>query len=195
MLTSLQGVVLPENRRVSEPKDPENWQRCIDELSGGEFWIPREQAEATRRQRMKDRAIWPQFFDDLAHVCMCLKCIEADADFHEEVAALVRDLSPAECERAIKIVCADRETPDELKDMIEGYRLEARYDFLLDALTVRGIASDDGQAASMHLAAGRPIYYADRRYPDGLVKRSPNGRKQLVSVDGNGVISVIRELP
>lgn len=34
---------------------------------------------------------------------MCAKCIEADSDFREEVAALVRDLSPAECERAIKI--------------------------------------------------------------------------------------------
>ncbi len=132
--------------------------------------------------------------DQLAHLCMCAKCIEADSDFRQEVAALVRDLSPTDCEHAIEIVRADRETPDELKDMIEAYRLEARYDYLLDAITVRGIASDDGQAASMHLAAGRPIYYADRRYSDGLVKRSPNGRKQLVSVDGNGVISVIREL-
>jgi hypothetical protein len=117
--------------------------------------------------------------EKLAHVCMCAKCIEADSDFRQEVATLVRELSPAECDCAIEIVRADRETPDELKDMIEGYRLEARYDYLLDALTVRGIAHDDGQAASMHLAAGRPIYYADRRYHDGLVKRSPNGRKQL----------------
>lgn len=133
--------------------------------------------------------------ENLAHLCMCAKCIELDSDFRQEVAALVRDLSPAECERATEIVRADRETPDELKDMIEGYRLESRYDYLLDALTVRGIAHDDSQAASMHLAAGRPIYYADRRYPDGLVKRSPNGRKQLVSVGENGGISVIRELP
>lgn len=133
--------------------------------------------------------------EKLAHACMCAKCVELDSDFRQEVAALVRDLSPAECERATEIVRADRETQDELKDMIEGYRLESRYDYLLDALTVRGIASDDCQAACMHLAAGRPIYYADRRYPDGLVKRSPNSRKQLVSVDGNGVISVIRELP
>ena len=46
-----------------------------------------------------------------ASVCMCLKCIEVDADFHAEVAALVRDLSVTECERAIKIVCADRKHP------------------------------------------------------------------------------------
>lgn len=132
--------------------------------------------------------------DQLAHLCMCAKCIEADSDFREEVAALVRDLSPAECQRALEIVCADRETPDDLKGMIEGYRLDNRYDFLLDALTVRGIARDAGQAAAMHLAAGRPIYYGDDAYPDAIIREYPDGWKQLVSLE-NYVISVIRELP
>lgn len=127
-LAMIRGVVVPDD------SGNERWQRVIDELSGNEYRIPREQAEAEVRQQMKARAIWPKFFDDLAHACMCAKCVEADSDFHAEVAALVRDLSPAETKRAIEIIEADRETPDELKDMIEGYRLEARYDYLLTAL-------------------------------------------------------------
>lgn len=51
---------------------------------------------------------------------MSAKCLEADSDFREEVDALVRNLSPSECQRALEIVCADRETPEELKETIEG---------------------------------------------------------------------------
>lgn len=72
--------------------------------------------------------------ENLANICMCAKCIEADSDFRQEVAALVRELPPLARQQSIKIVESDRETPDELKDMIEGYRLEARYDYLLAAL-------------------------------------------------------------
>ena len=79
--------------------------------------------------------------------------------------------------------------------MIEGYRLEARYDYMLDSLAVRGITNDDGQAAARHLAAGRPIYYGDDAYLESIIREYPDGRKQLVSVDDQGVISVIRELP
>lgn len=76
--------------------------------------------------------------ENLARACMLLKCVEADSDFHQEVAALVRELSPGKRQQAIEIIEADREMPDELKDMIEGYRLEARYDYLLTALrTIR----------------------------------------------------------
>jgi hypothetical protein len=190
---TLQCVVLPENRRTNPPADPENWQHCIDELTGG-FWIPREESEALRKQQMKDRAIWPPFFEDLARVCMCAKCLEADADFRTEVAALMATLTPAECRRAIEIVCEDRKIPDELNGLIETYRFEQRYDYLLDALTVRGVANSEGEAVAMQLATGRPVYYADRRYPGGLVKRSPNGRKHLVSADDGGKFHVIREL-
>lgn len=56
------------------------------------------------------------------------------------------------------------------------------------------IADDDGLAARQHLAAGRPIYYGDTRYPGGLVKKYPDGRKQLVSVSADGKVSVIQEL-
>jgi len=53
---------------------------------------------------------------------------------------------------------------------------------------------DDGLAAKQHLAFGRPIYYGDDRYPNGLVKKYPGSRKQLVKVSSSGEISVIRDL-
>lgn len=58
----------------------------------------------------------------------------------------------------------------------------------------KSIANDDGLAAKQHLAAGRSIYYADQRYPGGLVKKFPDGRKQLVSVERSGAISVIKDI-
>jgi len=44
------------------------------------------------------------------------------------------------------------------------------------------------------LDAGRPIYYGDARYPAGLIKKYPDGRKQLVSVNHRGDISGIQDL-
>lgn len=123
MLATLQGIVLPAENPLLGVRDnsgDEHWQRVLVELG--------------QQEQTKDRANSSKLFDDLAHVCMCAKCVEADSDFHAEVAALVSDLSPAETQRAMELVEADRETPDELKDMIEGYRLEARYDYLLAAL-------------------------------------------------------------
>ena len=58
----------------------------------------------------------------------------------------------------------------------------------------RAMTSDDGQAAQQHLDAGRPIYYGDACFPEGLVKKYPDGRKQLVSVSADGKVSVIRDI-
>lgn len=58
----------------------------------------------------------------------------------------------------------------------------------------RSLTQDDGQAAQQHLDAGRPIYYGDARYPAGLIKKYPDGRKQLVSVNHRGDISVIQDV-
>ena len=41
----------------------------------------------------------------------------------------------------------------------------------------------DGSEAARHLAAGRPIYYADPAYPGKLVKKFPDGRRQVVRFD------------
>lgn len=56
------------------------------------------------------------------------------------------------------------------------------------------LMNDDGQAAREHLAAGYAIYYGDDNYPEGLIKKFPDGRKQLVTVGAHGEISVIRDL-
>ena len=66
--------------------------------------------------------------------------------------------------------------------------------FLSSPAFEMALANDDGLAAKQHLEAGRPIYYGDERYPDGLVKKYPDGRKQLVSVSAAGEISVICDL-
>ncbi len=58
----------------------------------------------------------------------------------------------------------------------------------------RALSHDDGRAAKAHLAAGRPIYYEDSRYPGGVVRQYPDGRLELVDVDDNGEIILLRPL-
>lgn len=56
------------------------------------------------------------------------------------------------------------------------------------------MSPDDGQAAKSHLAAGRPIYYCDDSYPDDFVRKWSGGRRELVTVDDAGNITVIKAL-
>ncbi|MEC4682070.1 MAG: hypothetical protein VST70_00070 [Nitrospirota bacterium] len=67
-------------------------------------------------------------------------------------------------------------------------------DYLLSTEFANALAHDDGRAAQQHLAAGRPIYYEDPRYPEGLIKKYPNGHRQIVIVDPDGKICVVRDL-
>ena len=53
---------------------------------------------------------------------------------------------------------------------------------------------DDGAAAKAHLAAGRPIYYCEDCYPVSMIRKWPDGRRELVNVDEKGKIAVISEL-
>lgn len=55
------------------------------------------------------------------------------------------------------------------------------------------LASDNGEEAKRHLAAGRPIYYGDDRFKDAVVKKYPDGRRQLVAIR-NGAEVVLRDL-
>lgn len=57
------------------------------------------------------------------------------------------------------------------------------------------LGSDDGAAAKSHLAAGRPIYYCDDSYPDAMIRKWPDGRRELVNVDDATVDTVIGTLP
>ncbi|CAA7625983.1 conserved hypothetical protein [Magnetospirillum sp. LM-5] len=48
------------------------------------------------------------------------------------------------------------------------------------SVVAAALADDHGDEAKRHLAAGRPIYYSDDRFGDGIVKEYPDGRRQLV---------------
>lgn len=64
----------------------------------------------------------------------------------------------------------------------------------LDREIERVVHCDDRLAAKAHLAAGRAIYYGDPQYPGQIVKEYPDGRRQLVNIDENSVVTVIREI-
>ncbi len=66
--------------------------------------------------------------------------------------------------------------------------------FLTSPAFEMALANDDGLAAKQHLSAGRPIYYGDERYPEGIVKEFPDGRRQLVSISNKGVLTIIRDI-
>lgn len=57
----------------------------------------------------------------------------------------------------------------------------------------KALASDAGEEARRHLAAGRPIFYGDDRYPEAVVKEYPDGRRQLVRFDGDKEV-LVRDL-
>jgi hypothetical protein len=59
----------------------------------------------------------------------------------------------------------------------------------------RVLDSDTGEAVKQHLAAGRPIYYADPAYPEQVVKQFPDGRRQLVHFERpTGVETFLKDL-
>jgi hypothetical protein len=59
---------------------------------------------------------------------------------------------------------------------------------------MRLVQEDTGEAAKEHLAAGRPIYYGDDAHPDLVIKKYPDGRKEIVDFDNDGNEKMIRVL-
>lgn len=53
------------------------------------------------------------------------------------------------------------------------------------AAFTREIETDRDEEAQRHLKAGRAIYYVDDRFHDALVKEYPDGRRHLVTFDGD----------
>lgn len=66
--------------------------------------------------------------------------------------------------------------------------------FLASSAFENASMNDDGQAAKQHLAAGHPIYYVDPAYPGQIVRKFPDGRRQIVVMLGKGQVEVVREL-
>ena len=58
-------------------------------------------------------------------------------------------------------------------------------DWLDSESFVLSLKKRSGQAARGHLLAGRPIYYGDPRYPNHIVKKFPDGRKEYIAIDGH----------
>ena len=58
-------------------------------------------------------------------------------------------------------------------------------DKLWNTIGQREITGDGTEAVS-HLAAGRPIYYSDQAYPGKVIKKYPDGRRELVVFDQSG---------
>ena len=58
----------------------------------------------------------------------------------------------------------------------------------------RELAQDSGEAAKQHLAMGHPVHYGDDRFPEGIVKEYPSGKKQLVTMDEHDNEILIRDL-
>lgn len=50
---------------------------------------------------------------------------------------------------------------------------------------------DDGAAAKSHLAAGRPIYYCEDAYPNYMIRKWPDGRRELVTLTSMAEILVV----
>jgi hypothetical protein len=60
---------------------------------------------------------------------------------------------------------------------------------------LRDLVRDDGAAARMHLAAGRPITYCEADTPaDHVIREYPDGRRELVLVLDDREVTV-RDLP
>lgn len=57
------------------------------------------------------------------------------------------------------------------------------------------VSLGDGAAGESHLHAGRPIYYCDDDFVDEVVRKWPDGRKDLVFVGHTGEILTSRPWP
>ncbi|MDN4572022.1 hypothetical protein DBB29_00805 [Pandoraea cepalis] len=56
------------------------------------------------------------------------------------------------------------------------------------------LARPDDSAVVDNLRAGRAVTYDDPDYPGELVREYPDGRREIVDVDGAGKVFVVRSL-
>ena len=53
---------------------------------------------------------------------------------------------------------------------------------------------DAGHAAKSHLAAGRPVYYCEDAYANYMIRKWPDGRRELVTLTSMNEILVVVSL-
>ena len=55
------------------------------------------------------------------------------------------------------------------------------------------LSEDSGQAAQVHLDAGKPIFYGDPFYPGKVIKEYPSGKREVIVFDkqGNEVVELV----
>lgn len=58
----------------------------------------------------------------------------------------------------------------------------------------RQMQKGDGSAAERHLKAGRPVYYTEPRHPKVLIRKWPDGRREVVDLDENDEVVVLSQL-
>lgn len=56
---------------------------------------------------------------------------------------------------------------------------------------MRSLAMPNGDAAAEHLAAGRPVYYADPQSDETNIRKWPDGRKERIRLGDDDEIIVI----
>ncbi|WP_020202793.1 MULTISPECIES: hypothetical protein [Cupriavidus] len=76
--------------------------------------------------------------------------------------------------------------PTAVKQGNDVFRTSAEFERAIDA--------QGETAAQEHLDQGRPVYYADPEYPGFIVKKNPDGSRELATVDVDGHISVVRTI-
>ena len=64
-----------------------------------------------------------------------------------------------------------------------------------DAIVRNLFLPDDGQAAQLHLDAGRAIYYCEDAYPDEMVRQWPDGNRELVTLALDGTVLRAKPYP
>ena len=55
------------------------------------------------------------------------------------------------------------------------------------------LSEDSGQAAQVHLDAGKPVFYGDPFYPGKVIKEYPSGKREVLVFDkqGNEVVELV----
>jgi hypothetical protein len=132
-----------------------------------------------------------------------LEPTEADKQLHEAYIAgtatlddmLVHADDFAKAAAYADWICSQPATEGQQRRTHVQVMAEMRAHLVCERFAENLMKPDDGAAAKAHLAAGRPIYYCEDAYPDEMVRKWPDGRRELVKVTEAGNVWSIRPYP